>query len=358
MTISGELTGAQICLLSTRKSDTGTFARLLEEAHDRGLGIYAWCVLDVMEKCERKCQNDEKYGNCPIFKHCQGLAHDADGFYKVKDVIRKYKGMSDETFESQWLNRRPSREIVVYGREWEEWHHYIDPLPRQEAWIVLSGIDFGAGPGHPFVYSKFYADLSEMRAALLETAQEYMNTDIQSGILNKALITYYLFYEYRSTGATMADHAEKIRNSPDYEEGEIIFADPSAKQARIDLQSLYNVVTFPADNAVDDGVDLLRLHLRFDKEQGWPAHFYVFKNNEDWNNPELRSTVWEFGNYKYARLLDGRPNRRSPMQVNDHGMDVCRYVVKSAPPFILAYLLPQMDDVEQGGYWFEERTHG
>jgi len=351
MTMSSDEIKSQLVLLSTRKYDTGTFQRLLDEADARGMAVYAWCVWEVAERCERKCKKDPVYGDCPLWNHCRGICHGADGFYKIRDIIQKFRSIDEDTFEAQWLNKRPSREVLVYGREWSD-ELVIDPIDQEANWIVVSAIDFGSSPGHPFVYSKHYADASEL-ARVVSESQGYYDTDsLQSGVLNKALITFYLFYEYRSVGNTMADHAEKIRSSPGYMFEEIIFADPSAKQARIDLEELYNVPTLPADNSVEDGIDAVRQQLR---AVDGKSHFFIFRGYEDWDNPELRSTEWEFGNYKYPRSVEGKVIRRQPLKVNDHGMDTVRYVIKSAPAFLIRFFIPVLDDVEQGGYWYTEQ---
>ncbi|MFH1623582.1 MAG: hypothetical protein ABID54_00310 [Pseudomonadota bacterium] len=356
MTMSKEDITAQQVFLSTRKYDVGTFQRLLDESRENNTSVYAWCIWEVIERCDRKCKGDPKHGDCPLWKYCKGLAHNADGFYKVSDVVRKYETMSEDTFETQWLNKRPSREVQVYGKEYDEDFHRIERIgPSGDGLLIVSGIDFGSSPGHPFVYSKYRADVAALQRAVNDSHGAYDPEVLQGGILNMALITFYLFYEYRSAGDTMADHAEKIRRSPGYVEGELIFADPSAKQARIDLEQLYNIATLPADNAVEDGIDMMRLHLR---REGGEAHYYIVKGYEDWDNPELKGTDWEFNNYKYPRSLEGKVVRRQPLKINDHGMDTARYVVKSAPPFLLQYLVPVLDEVEQEGYWFEKVEHG
>ena len=250
--------------------------------------IYAWCIWEILERCTRKCKGDPKYGDCPLYGECKGRAHNCDGFYKIDDLVQKWYSMSAETFETEWLNKRPSQEVLVYGKDWKD--ELVIELegrtPREIAEakgpnLVVSGIDFGSSPGHPFVYSKYFACIGELRAALEALSSDFYDIEeLKQGILGQALVTFYLFYEYRSSGATMRDHADKIRESPEYRENEIIFADPSAKQARIDLETLYGIPTYPADNAVEDGIDMLRLYLRqMDYGGESKSHFFIIKGD-------------------------------------------------------------------------------
>ncbi|MHA2068933.1 MAG: hypothetical protein ACXABY_31610, partial [Candidatus Thorarchaeota archaeon] len=310
-----------------------------------------------MERCTRECTGDKEFGDCVMWEVCKGRGHECDGFYTVKDAIRKFRSMSRDKFEAQWLNLRPSQEIYVYGGRWNEGYHLIEPLPRLPQWIVVSSIDFGSSPGHPFVYSKYYVDFSRLYQLLKEDIDAWSAPDEEpEGILSRAMLSFYLFYEYRSGGATLAEHVEKIKNSPEYEEGEIIFADPSAKQARIDLEELYFLPTFMADNALEDGIDALRSHLDIKVVDGQRrAHYFIFRGYEDFgDDPELVGTHLEFKKYRYPKGVDGRPLRRKPIPMDDHGLDNARYVVKTAPAFLLEYLAPHSEEVEQGGYFFEE----
>jgi len=79
---------------STRKWDSGTFARLLEESRDRGTRVYSWCVLEVLEPCPRKCHGDPRYGDCPAWDYCQGVAHHSQGYYSIDDWVGKCRLLS------------------------------------------------------------------------------------------------------------------------------------------------------------------------------------------------------------------------------------------------------------------------
>ena len=172
MTVSSEAAMAQLTLLSTRKYDSGTFQRLLSEADEKGIKIYSWCIFEALERCTRKCEDDPKYGMCPIIDKCKGIAHYCNGFYLIDDLIDKTKLMDNDVYSAQWLCKKPSTETLVYGNYYiDEIHNNfpIDNIPDTTYIIVLSAIDFGSSPGHNFVYLKCWCDYSDIFRALDES---------------------------------------------------------------------------------------------------------------------------------------------------------------------------------------------
>lgn len=339
----------QNCFLSTRKYDSGTFQRLLTEADDTGMKVYCWCIWEVLEKCNRECKRDKVYGDCPIWEKCRGMAHNCSGYYKLGDWIDKAKLLNKDVLEAQWLNKKPSYEALVYGGYWNENIHVLreDSRPDTSANVItMSAIDFGSSPGHPFVYQKAWVDYSDCYRALDE---------LEPGKDLIFKLAFWVFYEYRSAKATMAEHARVIKLSPEYSPSEIIFADPSAKQARIDLESIYAVNTYSAVNAVEDGIDLVRTHLETWQDWGeGGAHkswYYIVDGYLD-TRDDLDGTVKEFGKYRFPKGLDGKPVRRQPLKIDDHGLDCTRYLIQSAYTIIGEFAFPPTEYIERGGFWF------
>ena len=344
----GRLIIGQNTFLSTRKYDHGTFQRMLEEAPETGMEVFCWCIWEILEECTRKCKGDPKYGDCVIEKKCKGLAHKCRGYYKLDDFIDKTKLLSIDVLDAQWFNKKPSQEALVYGGRWNKDVHCVPAgtMPDDQHVTIMSAIDFGSSPGHPFVYQKYWIDYTSIFTAL-ETAEEGRPLVFK--------LTYYLFYEYRSSSATMAAHAVVIKDSPEYIPGEIIFADPAAKQSRIDLEELYNLDTWQAINAVEDGIDQVRSHLETyidysegGKEKSW---YYIIEGYYD-GGIDLKSTDVEFGQYRYPKGLDGKPVRKKPLQIDDHGPDCARYVIQSSYRLIMQIALPAAEIIEEDGYWF------
>jgi len=345
----GDIAG-QLTLLSTRKYDNGTFQRLLSESAERGMKVYCWCIYEVLEKCTRKCHGDSHYGDCLIYDKCKGMAHNCIGFYKVDDLIDKARTLNKDVWESQWLNRRPSQEALVYGGYWNRELHYLPTGSEPELGtnsLIISAIDFGSSPGHPFVYKKAWVDFGDFYRATEEAKPG------QTEIHYK--LKFWFFYEYRAASGTLAQHTAVIKASPHYVPGEVIFADPSSKQSRVDLAEIYNLDTHGAVNAVEDGIDLVRNHLESyvdytdsAKVKSW---LYLIDGYLDSPNGLMGSDA-EFERYRYPRGMDGKPIRRSPLAVDDHGMDCIRYVVQSAYKFIPMIATPITEVVDEPGYWF------
>ena len=339
---------------STRKYDTGTFGRLLEESKKRKMHIYSWCIFEVLERCTRKCSEE-----CPAWGECRGLiAPHCDGFYQLGDFLDdKATTLNSDTLDTQWYNKRPSKDIMVYSTYDEAVHKRPESVIRDligTDTLTISAIDFGSSPGHPFVYSKYVVDYTDLLRAVEEAEPE------QDATIMTYRLLFVLIYEYRSASATLAQHAMRIKDSPGFEIGEIILADPSAKQARIDLEELHNLPTIMAVNAVEDGIDLVRNHLEIytDYSVGGgmrKSYLYIQEDYLDTEDGELIGTDVEFTKYKYPRMQDGKVSRKIPIKLFDHGMDTMRYVVQTAYKIIPELVTPSVEIIEQEGYWFGGR---
>ena len=358
MSMSKEGVKGQITLLSTRKYDTGTFNRLLMESAEKDMTVYCWCIWEILERCNRQCQGDPEHGDCVIWDKCKGMAHHCSGFYKLDDWIGKARILSKEVLDTQWFNKKPSRDILVYGDEWKTEVHYLPAgsVPESTDVIVMSAIDFGSSPGHDFVYQKLWVDYSDLLRAMEE---------LEPGKELYFKLRFYVFYEYRSRKGTLAYHAIKIKESPEYRDGEIIFADPSSKQARIDLLETYKIDTYAAINAVEDGIDRMRNQLEIyrDYAEGGKekANYYIIDGYLDAEDPKGREddegkdyrlfgTHEEFDKYKYPKQQDGKVIRKIPVPLFNHGLDCSRYTVHTAYSIIMDLVIPLEDTIE-GGYW-------
>lgn len=299
---SGEIRGQNV-FTSTRQLQDGSMQRLLDEASAKGLEIYEWNIWEVVQKCPRRCVEDPVHGSCPIYTYCKGKAHHCDGFYSIDDFIDKVRLLDRETFETEWLNLRPSRHKLVYP-QFQHSKHVMTPErlykitgcdTPQFSWNRLAGLDFGSSPGHPFVYVKLCQ------------------------LPNNA---WMVFHEYVAEQRLIRDHAQAIKQSPQYYRGEIIFADWDA-QDRLELAAC-GVPTRAAvkgPSTVSMGIDHLKGLL-----SGFPPleepQLYV------WH--ECTSTIKEFGLYQWPTRPDGRVDKSGqPVKENDHCMDAVRYALYS-----------------------------
>ena len=282
---------------STRQNEAGSMQRLLDTADEKGVVIYEWNIWEVVEKCERRCENDPVYGTCPIYAYCQGRAHYSDGFYPIEDFIDKARVLDEETFEVEWENKRPHRNRLVYSM-FDNTKHVLDQKGLYEltgsyvidpTWQRVSGIDFGASPGHPFAYVKL---------AQVPTGE------------------WIIFHDYKEEQRLLRDHARAIKESPFYKPNELAYSD-WARQERLELQH-HGVRTRKADKDVMSGIDYVRELL-----SGYPPHFkpqlYVMAHCKD--------TIEEFGMYQFRVGQDGKPIREEPLKIWDHLMDSVRYAL-------------------------------
>ena len=357
MSISSNGVMAQNCFSSTRKEESGTMQRLLDKATtDKrttgGFKIYKWCIWEVLEKCNRKCKKDPVFGDCilPSVNLCNGKAHKCSGFYDIEDFIDKVSLLDKETLDTEWFNKRPSKNIYVYGDYYDEKRTLLPEFKEPELkWAdfltqhrhieKVAAIDFGSSPGHPFVFKIYFCDVTDFK-------REVEISGIDESIRNK--ITYYCVYEYRSGGKTLQDHSVKIKSAPYYDPAMPIFADPSAKQARIDLDESYGIYTFPADNELLVGIEKVRAHLQFINER---SHLYYIEGFYDCDdNINQESSLQEYKQYKYRRTKDGHVNKKEPIPIHDHGLDCDRYAIATSQIYFRE-MFTVIEESITGGYW-------
>lgn len=102
-----------IVMTSTRFKAYGMMYHVVEEAQGKeNVIVRQWCVREVIKRCPYR------YDQCPM-KACEGFCDGkwckrATGFYEIDDVYAKYLTMDDETWSTQWLVEKPSRQGLVY----------------------------------------------------------------------------------------------------------------------------------------------------------------------------------------------------------------------------------------------------
>lgn len=293
----GRIKGQNV-FTSTRQLTNGSMQRMLECASQKGFQVYEWNIWEAVEQCNRKCFDDPEHGTCPIYTFCKGKAHDCAGFYKIEDFIDKTRVLDRETFETEWLNKRPARSKLVYG-SFEETRHVMTQkklveMTRhstiQRSWPRISGIDFGSSPGHPFAYIKL--------------------CQLPGG-------AWLVFHEYYAYQKLMRDHAQAIKGSPLWVPSEYMYSD-HAGQERLELKDL-GIRTRKAQKDVLMGIDYVSTLLK-----GFPPkeipQLYV------WHG--CYNLIKEFSRYRWPVTPDGRVDKTSnPLKADDHGLDALRYAL-------------------------------
>jgi len=115
-------------IASTQKYALGNVQVFKENAAKNGYKIYKWCIWETIEQCR-----DRSCSTCPILnfpdkeggKLCGGRAKEARGFYTIDDFIDRAQDLDRSTLEEEWLCLRPSREGLVFGREYSEDVHRV-----------------------------------------------------------------------------------------------------------------------------------------------------------------------------------------------------------------------------------------
>jgi hypothetical protein len=218
MSHSGDGIRGQDVFTSTRQHEHGPMQRMIDEASDRGISIYEWNVWEMLEQCTRRCVDDPVHGTCPILQLCNGRAHECEGHYLIDDFINRAKLIDKDRFAIEWLNQKPSRDKLVYGK-FEKSLHVMTPEKLQQMfgisqpslmWRRISGLDFGSSPGNPFVYLKL---------CQLPGHQ------------------WLIFHEYVAEQRLLRDHANAIQGSPGFNRTETIYADWDA-QDRLELEAM------------------------------------------------------------------------------------------------------------------------
>ncbi len=308
MAKSGDGLRGQNVFTSTRQQQDASMQRMLDGSAEKGIEVYEWNIWETLERCTRRCKDDPVHGSCPIYEFCKGKAHHCDGFFAIDDFIDKVRVLDRESFETEWLNLRPSRHKLVYSM-FDNGRHVLTPeklfhLSRfsspQLSWQKIAGLDFGSSPGHPFVYLKL-------------CRIPYVNA-------------WMVFHEYVAEQRLIRDHAGAIKSSPHYLPGEAIFADWDA-QDRLELRAS-GVNTRQAEkgqNSVNVGCDyvgsLLKGFPNPDPNKNEAPQLYI------WH--ECSYTIKEFGKYEWAVGANGRIMKGVPKKENDHAMDAMRYALYS-----------------------------
>jgi len=114
---------ASVIMTSTMHRPFGLMQEVIEDQQKMGLKLYRWCFLEVVGKCSDVCRNVQNprsisYGQgCNLWDYCQGKAHDSVGYYSVEDVRKKKAQLPTDTWESEWLVKRPTARDMVYDPE-------------------------------------------------------------------------------------------------------------------------------------------------------------------------------------------------------------------------------------------------
>lgn len=166
--IAPELTSASAGMLastddhpsSTRYASTwhrvnGPMGKLVAGCPGNGVKLYKWNLWEALERCQPERHEFGKgCQQCPLCKPCMdqaraigirspiGVAAKCRGLYRVEDAIKVFRKVGVETWDAEYLCRRPATAGLVY-QHFDPALHVIKAAP--ENLDVYRSIDFGYG---------------------------------------------------------------------------------------------------------------------------------------------------------------------------------------------------------------------
>lgn len=111
----------QTVFISTREKAFGLMQQVLDDAPERDIKVYSWCVWETKEPCVSNRSDEYKdwtkacKGNeCLLWEPCQGRYWQSDGHRSTKNIADKYLLSSTAVWESQHLCVRPGSEGLCF----------------------------------------------------------------------------------------------------------------------------------------------------------------------------------------------------------------------------------------------------
>ncbi len=212
-------------------------------------------------------------------------------------------GLTGLRYKRGFLGLWAGAEGAVY-EDFSQAKHVIEPFDIPNEWRRFRAIDFGYT--NPFVCQWWAMD--------------------HDGRL-------YLYREIYMSRRTVADHAEQIKELTGSERIEATIADSAGAEERATLASL-GVHTYPTKKGKDSvasGIGFVQGRLR-DAGDDKPR-LYIFEGALVETDPYMEerkrptSTTQEFPSYSYPDGVDGKPDKETPIDVDNHGLDALRYMV-------------------------------
>jgi hypothetical protein len=152
---------SSVGIYSTNHNVGGTMDKVLKIAEEKGgYKVYKHCVWECIESCK-----GYSCSTCPLSSLCPGpQVKEADGYYKIADLIYKLQTMSMDTFQREWSCEKIGRDDLVYGAEFDEDLHCPLSLPafKTDDWVYLS-IDWGGTDPFSVGAWQFFKDIGWVR---------------------------------------------------------------------------------------------------------------------------------------------------------------------------------------------------
>lgn len=307
---------------STRKKETGTVQRMLDEAGDKDMTIFPFCIWETIEECHHDCfdfgkthKGDPVHSGtelCHLYsttdkqgtQHllCGGQAHNSKGFIPVEEVIRKTKLLDKNTLDLQWLCQKGSAEFSVYGEYYNPDIHEITESQLLEYFseeflmheiMIMGGQDYG----HHHASLIIAVDKQTRPYTYIVLDEHYTEDDI-----------------------LQTKHVKDIQQLKYYRKGMHWVGDCEAKQEILEFNNL-GLKVFPANKSAGSvfaGIDLVKSHLKLYRDER--PRLFILKDRCPFTCSQMKD-------YRHPKTPDGKIDRDRVVKANDHCPDSLRYLI-------------------------------
>jgi len=300
----GEILG-QLILTSTRKFAFGPMERLLDEAEKRGFKVYRWCVAETIEPhLEEEVKNTVLYEDLKDY-YVDGK-YPSEGYLKVKDVIASKMRLDEDTWDSQWMCKRPSQKALVYPQFNEAFH--VKKTKVDTGGELVLAEDFGFAEGHADVVGFFQPKPSGKTVMVDEIWIEgKTDSDIITMVEDKIIEHGFIPDRYKDKKRTDHDLRKLLNRAVS------VWYCPIEEPSKIELRRRagFKVVAMgdPDSRKVINGLPLVRKALQ--------DRVIIF-------DPKCKGTIKEMKIYANKVRADGTI-LDEPAKKNDNGPDMVRY---------------------------------
>lgn len=310
-------------LTSTRKKNSGTMQKIIEEADQRGLKIYQWNLWDTVETCPLKTDESghiidtqEVYFDtddvgrqistmvytscltCPMLPACKGQAKTSNAGSKavisLDDAKKLYSTLDSSVWDAQVICIKPGSESMVY------------PMFKPEIHVIdyQAALKEKYGPQYDHIFDVDYEVYAGQDAGFICPATVFLQVidDPETG--DQLVIVFDELYEHNIAPSKYIREFLWPRHR-EYNVQEW-FCDPSNSaqlMSEMEEQDLYPVEGL---KSVDEGVDACRALFSL-------GHLLIDKH--------CKNLIWELGRY------EKNPNTGKPIKEDDHLVDAMRYGV-------------------------------
>lgn len=310
-------------LTSTRKKNSGTMQKIIDESDQRGLKIYKWNLWDVIETCPFETNSEghiidtqepyfetDEVGNqistmvyksclsCPMLAACKGQAKTSEAGNKsvisLNDAKKLYTSLDSEVWNAQVICIKPGSESMVY------------PMFKPELHVVdyRAGLKQKYGDDYDKIYDVEYDVYAGQDAGFICPATVFLQVidDPETG--DQLVVVFDEIYEHNIAPSKYVREfiwpKHREYNVQEY------YCDPSNSaqlMAEFEEQDLYPVEGL---KNVDEGIDACRAAFSL-------GHLLIDKH--------CTNLIWELNRY------EKNPNTGRPIKVDDHLVDAMRYGV-------------------------------